>query len=90
VKKKSTETPAKKPKKHFAAPTEEIWILVDADNSNQNSKNYLRWFETRALARAFLAHNRRNPQHATLIGPYRFRADPAEYPFLRRGSPGRR
>lgn len=64
-----------KKKKHFAAPTPLIWILVDASNSNQRSKNYLWWFETRQLARAHKQHVKRvyGEKGATLIGPFKYR-----------------
>lgn len=64
---------SKLPKNHFASPTKTIWILVDVSNSNQRSKNYLWWFETRALARSHLEHQRTvYPDKATLIGPYKY------------------
>lgn len=66
--------------KHFAAPTKTIWILVDASNSNQRSKNYLWWFETRQLARDFLAHHKALKDvpgtygsPSNLIGPFKYK-----------------
>lgn len=57
----------------MALPTQTIWILVDTSNSNLRSKNYLWWFETRELAREFLAHHRATyPDGATLVGPFRY------------------
>jgi hypothetical protein len=58
-----------------------IWILMDTSNSNQRSKNYLWWFETRELARHFLEdHNRESDRLeqergyglSSLIGPFKY------------------
>jgi hypothetical protein len=45
------------------------WLLFDESNSNENSKNYVWWFETKKLAVNFLDnHNRIFPDGARLTG----------------------
>jgi len=61
-----------------------MWILVDTSNSNQHSKNYLWWFETRTLARRFLADHLKESARlkkergyglANLVGPFKYQRE---------------
>lgn len=52
-------------------PPSRMWVLIDRSNSNERSKNYLWWFETRAMARARKARHDADPERfAKLDGPY--------------------
>lgn len=46
-----------------------IWVLVDLSNSNPRSRNYLWWFETRDLARAYRQRHVSTAKYARLSQP---------------------
>lgn len=50
----------------------DIWILVDISNSNPKSKNYLWWFETKALAMEHKEWQNEVRKGAELRGPFYF------------------
>lgn len=50
-----------------------MWVLIDKSNSNENSKNYLWWFETKVLAITFLKEHKKYPNtKADLVGPFKY------------------
>jgi hypothetical protein len=58
------------------------WVLIDKSNSNERSRNYLWWFETRAIARRFLLDHRKESKRlekergfglSDLFGPFQYR-----------------
>lgn len=51
------------------------WVLIDLSNSNPRSKNYLWWFETRALAREHRKHQHAMKHGARLSQPQRWLRD---------------
>lgn len=48
------------------------WVLIDLSNSNPRSRNYLWWFETRALARQHRKHQHSMKYGATLSQPQKW------------------
>jgi hypothetical protein len=60
---------------HFFVP-EKMWVLIDRSNGDcgngTGGLNYLWWFTSREAAREHLKFQRKNPDNATLDGPFRF------------------
>ena len=52
-----------------------FWLLHDASNSNERSRNYCWWFETKKLALSYKRHHKKMG-YAVLTGPVRVRQMP--------------